>query len=199
MKTTLYYGRTDRPTFCDVWDEAEKFITDFKESKLYRVDNTESGEVPIVKDENLEMLYFLLYGRYGNSRLASRDTNQFKYTVFSIIRMYGPTWERRLEAQRDIRNLKISELQSGAISTFDVSLNPETITPEEAEMEFINQRNKTKNEKSLMDAYIGLDAILKTDVSAYFLDRFSVCFTPFPNTACPLLYEQITTIEEVEE
>lgn len=44
-----------------------------------------------LQDENVNKLYYLLYGYYGNNPLANMDINQSTYKLFSIVFMYGPT------------------------------------------------------------------------------------------------------------
>lgn len=51
-------------TFSDVWDEANKFVSEYKTSGLYDVANT-------ITDDNLNTLYYLLYAKYGNNPIAN--------------------------------------------------------------------------------------------------------------------------------
>jgi hypothetical protein len=41
--------------------------------------------------DNVSLVYYLLYARYGNNPIANRDENQFKFKIFSVIFQYGPT------------------------------------------------------------------------------------------------------------
>ena len=67
--------------FTDIYGSLNDFINDY---------NT-LGIPKTIKDESATTLYFLLYGKFGNSPIANFDENQFKYKLFSTVFMYGPT------------------------------------------------------------------------------------------------------------
>lgn len=97
----------DTKLFTEVWDEANKFLTDY----------TTAGIPATISRANATTLYYLLYARYGNTPIANYDENQFKYKVFSIIFQYGPTWEKRLSVQETLRGMQLSDLiDNGGIS-----------------------------------------------------------------------------------
>ena len=73
-------------TFSQVWDKYSKFKTDYDASPF----------TGIITNNNLEILYYLLYAKYGNSPIANFDETQFKYKLFSLIFQYGPNWEKEL-------------------------------------------------------------------------------------------------------
>ena len=62
---------------------------------------------------NAMTLYYLLYAKYGNSPIANFDETQFKYKLFSVIFMYGPTWEKKLEIQATLRGLTEAQIKTG--------------------------------------------------------------------------------------
>lgn len=70
--------------FTDVWNDVNEFKTEFTESPF-------NGAISALNPDNLSLLFYLLYARYGNNPIANRDVNQFKYKLFSIIFQYGPT------------------------------------------------------------------------------------------------------------
>ena len=74
---------TTNYTFTDVFDNVVYFVDEYKNSGLYTEINT-------ISDDNLNLTFYLLYARYGNSVISNRDVNQFKYKLFSTIFMYGP-------------------------------------------------------------------------------------------------------------
>lgn len=183
------YGNYRNRTFSDIWESAEDFISDY----------SQSGITPTISTETATTLYFLLYARYGNSTIASFDENQFKYKVFTLIFMYGPTWETRLKLQKEIRELKIEDLMKGSTAIYNTALNPSTAPSTESleELPYINSQNVNKYKKSVGDAYAQLIELLETDVTAYFLDRFKGLFLAFVAPERPLWYE--TKVEGDEE
>lgn len=100
----------------------------------------------------------MLYARYGNNPIANRDTHQFKFKIFSIIYQYGPTWEKRLAIQEDLRGLSGDDLLKGTKAIYNSALNPSTApsTGSLDELTYINSQNTTNYKKSKMDAYAQL-------------------------------------------
>lgn len=176
-------------TFTQVWDEVNKFQTDYKASGLY---DYEVGVSPhnSLTDANITLLYYMLYARYGNSPIANMDENQFKYKVFSIIFQYGPTWQKELSLQDTLRGLSEEQLIQGAKAIYNRAYGdagaPGTQTLEE--IEFVNEQNTQNFKKNKLGAYAELLSLLKTNVSDVFLNRFKVCFKKFVAPEFPILY-----------
>ena len=90
----------DTKLFTEVFDDAGTFVYYY----------TNIGIPTTISDANATTLYYLLYARYGNSPIANYDEEQFKYKIFSIIFQYGPTWEKRLDVQKTLRDMQLSDL-----------------------------------------------------------------------------------------
>ena len=178
--------------FTQVWDEADEFVDEYKASGLYT-------DVSKISDDSAELLFYLLYARYGNNPLANRDVNQFKYKIFSIIFQYGPAWEKELAVQKAIRDLEESDIRQGSKAIYNQALNPQTEpgTGSLDELTYINQQNTTNYKKSPLEGYAILLDLLKKDVTNEFLNRFQKCFKVFVSAEKPLLY--VTDIEEEED
>lgn len=176
------YGNFPNRTFSDIFPEADEFINEYKESKLY---------TDINKIENIETLYYLLYARYGNSTISSFDEGQFKYKVFSTIFMYGPTWEARLKIQSKIRALNDDEIQKGSYMINNVSLNPSNppINDSMEPLKTINQQNFNGWKKSPLEGYNNLISLLDTDVTEEFIGKFKKLFLTVVEPNLPLYYE----------
>lgn len=174
------YGNYRQVKFTDVWQTAESFVTDYKSN----------GIETTISDKTATTLYYLLYSRYGNSVLASSDTNRFKYDVWATIFSYGPTWEKRLEIQNKLRNLTDDELFTGATQIYNHAYNPGTAPSTNTldELTAINEQNTSKNKKGKMDAYAMLIALLETDVTESFLDKFKKLFLKVVQPELPLWY-----------
>ena len=89
------YGINRQISFSDAFEDANAFLDEWKESGLYK-----SG---LVADSSILTLYYLLYGRYGNSKISSSDINIFKYQLWGITFKYAPTWEKNLDIQSKLR------------------------------------------------------------------------------------------------
>ena len=183
------YGNYRTRKFTDIFESFEVF----KEF---------SNNCPIpqgITDESLETLYYLLYARYGNSHITSSDENQWVFKVFSTIFMYGPTWEKRLEIQQNLRDLDLNELRESAKTIYNHAFNPSTqpATDDTGEhiMDYINDQNVTLHRRSKTDAYALLITLLDTDVTKEFIDRFKKLFLTIVEPELPLWYITDNDIE----
>lgn len=181
----------DTMLFCDVWDDAEGFVTDYKSSGLY-------SNVNKISDASASTLFYLLYAKYGNNPIANRDVNQFQYKVFSIIFEYGPTWEKELSIQKSLRDMTTADIQKGSFAMYNQALNTQNEPAADTTdpLKFINSQNTTRYTKSPLDGYAMLESLLSADVTKAFIDRFKVCFKTFVRPENPLLYVTDTEDEE---
>lgn len=181
------YGNYRTRQFKQIFPDTDTFVSEVRASDL-----------SILEEKDLNIIYALLYARYGNSTIASDDENQFKYAVYSTIFMYGPTWAKRLEVQEVLRNMSIEELQLGGKAIYNTALNPggPPSTQSIEELTYINQQNTTNYRKSKLEAYSLLVSLLETDITKAFIDKFSKLFITIVQPDYPLYY--ITTPEEQE-
>ena len=100
MSNVEMFPQYDTKLMTDVWSQASDFLTDYQNV----------GIPTTISTTNANTLYYLLYAKYGNTPIANYDENQWKYKVFSIIYQYGPTWEKRLDVQKTLRELQLSDL-----------------------------------------------------------------------------------------
>lgn len=179
------YGNYRTRTFSDIWENVDAFLYDYNNN----------GITASISDTSATTLYYLLYARYGNSNIASSDENQFKYKVFSIIFSYGPTWEKRLEVQEELRNMDLEELRESAKAIYNHSYNPSTAPSTDTldELTTINDQNVTKHKRSKTDAYALLLSLLETDVTTGFIDKFKKLFLTIVEPELPLWY--VTELE----
>lgn len=177
-----YYGGYRTKTFAETFDSAESF----KEAYL------NCGIPPkFAKEETITTLFYLLYGTYGTSHFAGyRDENQTLYQLFSIIYMYGPTWEKRLTMQEEIRVLSLDRVRHGGHTIYNKALNPDEApsTDYTNQLPYINEQNTANYVKSEVEAYAIIESLLETDVTKSFLDRFKPIFLTSVAPTYPLLY-----------
>lgn len=150
----------------------------------------------------INTLFYLLYARYGNSSIASSDTMQFKYKLWTIIFEYGINWAKRLDVQQKIRDLSLEEtitsggttmlnpLYVGTQQINNSALNPATapVTSSLESLTKIDQQNTINKKRSMTDAWTALLALLETDVSTDFLDKFKGLFLTVVSPQDPLWY-----------
>ena len=167
-------------TFNQVWKDYNLFKTDYDASPftgaIHEGEVIEGKTIP----NNLEILYYLLYAKFGNSFITNLDENQWKFKVFSTIWKYGPAWEKKLEIQANLKELDIKseDFLKGARAIYNKALNPETdpSTAALTELTYINEQTTTNYKKSKMDALAQLWNLIATDVTDSFLERFAPLF-----------------------
>ena len=185
------YGNYRNRTFADIYPEVEQFEQDYTDFNTGMLDNGVSGTA-------LYTIWMLLHARYGNSTVASANEEQFKLKLFTTIFMYGPTWEKRLEIQKQIRELDIEDIRQGGKAIYNTALNPgqKVVSGDDpnsgtntlTELKYINQQNTTNYKKSLPEAYSILIELLNTDVTSKFLAQFAKLFLKVVTPEVPLWY-----------
>ena len=183
------YGNYRTRTFNDIYPTFEDFKDDVA---IYN----SIGLNPNFKENTNQTLFYLLSARYGNSSVANSDENQFKLKLFSTIFQYGPTWEKRLSIQTDLRALTEDELLTGTKQINNHSYNPSTAPSTDTldELTTINEQTSTKYKKSKMDAYANLMALLEKDVTEEFMNKFKKLFLIIVEPQLPLWY--LTEVED---
>lgn len=149
-------------------------------------------KIPLmIKQTNAETLYYLLYAKFGNSHIASSDENQFKYKLAQIIFSYGPTWEKRLELQEELRGLTEDELRLASQTILNHAYNPSTdpVNDTRQIMDKLDQQNVRYTDRGILDGYERLLILLDTDVTDEFLRKFSRLFIKFVYPGGHLYYE----------
>ena len=145
-----------------------------------------------------ELLFYLLYSRYGNSHISYSDEHQFVYSLFSIIMNYGPAWAKRLAIQDELNKLSLeegSDIYRGSKAIYNHAYNPgtEPSTQTLTELPQINEQNTTNYRKSKLEGLANLEALIETDVTEEFLTKFRKLFIKVVAPDRPLLY---TTYQE---
>ena len=174
------YGNYRQVKFTDVYPDADTFVTDYNKSALPTT----------ISNDTATTLYYLLYSRYGNSVIASSDTNRFKYDLFATIFSYAPTWEKRLDVQEKLREMSDAELFTGQTTINNHSFNPSTApsTSTLDELTTINEQVTQKGKRDKLTAYVELSRALWTDVTEQFLDKFQKLFLIILQPELPLWY-----------
>lgn len=177
------YGNFRNFKFSDIWDNATDFLADYKDNGIY-----DASEGFRLTDNHVNLVFYLLYARYANSVIASSDPTQFAYKVWSIMFEYGPTWEKQLEIQKNLRNLTEAEIKSGAEQIHNHAFNPsqEPATDAYSALGYTNEQTASKYKKGVLDGYNELLVLLKTDVTKAFIDRFSKLFLTIVEPELPL-------------
>lgn len=180
-----YYGNYRSRTFSDIFYSEEGDSFDYFKEKFN--ETTFSG---CVSNDYLEKIFWLLYARYGNSHIASSDENQFVYKLAATIYSYGPNWARKMEIQSDLRSMTMDQIRDGGKTINNHSYNPSTApsTSSLDELTTIDDQNTSNYRKSALSASTELWAILNSDITKEFTDKFKKLFLTIVNPELPLWY-----------
>ena len=187
----------DTKLFCEIYDNAEDFVSEYKASGLY---DAVSGQLNnSLSDKDATVLFYLLYAKYGNNPIANYDENQFKYKLFATIFQYGPAWSKKLEIQNKLRELSDDEIRLGSKAIYNHAYNPSTdpSTASLEELTAINEQNTTNYKKSKLEAYGTLWDLVVADVTEAFLKKFEKLFKQFISPERTWIY--VTDLEEEED
>lgn len=187
-----YYGSYRQVRFTDVFPDADTFMDEYHESEVLN---------DYITDGDSRTIYYLLYSHYGNSTIASSDTNRFKYSLWTTIFSFAPTWKAKLKIQDELRALlnDPDSLFAGVTQINNHAYNPGTppSTGTTEEVEGINEQHVTKYKKDKMAGYAMLWQLLENDVTMDFLNKFKKLFLTIVQPERPLWY--VSDIEGGEE
>lgn len=199
MRTDYQVFRTR--TFAEIFtpDQEDKDAGRTESVDVFVYTYKHIGITPIITDTTATNLFYLLYASYGNSHIAASDETQFIYRLFSIVFMYGPSWEKRLSIQANLRALTEDDIIQGSKQILNHAYNPgvEPSTDSLEELEAINEQNTQNYKRSKLDAYGALWDLISLDVTKAFLDKFKDLFIKIIASGKPLLY--VTEEDEEEE
>lgn len=194
------YGNFRNYTFSDMYPTLDAFLNGYKDSFgdfiSFGYNNVEIPKK--LTEENIKTLYYLLYGQYGGSTIIGDDQFKWCYQLWSTVFMYGPTWEKRLKIQDEIRAMTIDEAIKGSVSINNQSLNPSEAPVADSDdiLKTINTQTVNKYNKSKVEGYQYLIDLLETDVTKMFLDKFKVLFLKIVAPQEPLWYTTEITQED---
>ena len=183
-------------TFTQIWDEYSAFLEDYlslPEGMQVMKKKTTEG---VDSYPTLNVLFYLLYARYGNNPITNFDEEQFKYKLFGIIFSKGPYWEKKLDIQNALRGLQEDDIIKGGKAIYNAATNPsdDPSTSTLEELDYINSQNTTNYVKTKMEGYAQLMSLLEEDVTSRFIDEFKILFKTFVRPEHPILY-----VEETED
>lgn len=194
------YGSSRTRSFADIFPDFETFQEAWSNTVFSQQAVALSQTIPEAGTEgpqNLLLIYQLLLARYANSTIASSDENRFVLQCMATIFQYAPAWIKRLEIQHTLHEMDLSsdEFLRGSAMISNISLNPseDPGTDTMSALSTINQQNTNIQKRDKFKALAILEELLKTDITASFIDRFRVLFRTIVAPQRPLFY---TTEEE---
>lgn len=178
--------------FCEIYPAVDNFLADFELDSSGK--RTKYGIEKNITDDQLTTTYYLIFSRFGNTAINTNfDLTRWKMNLQVIIYSYAPEYFKKMEIQEKIRNLSLSDLQTGAKTIMNTAMNPEVepSTSSLEELDYINQQNTSNSRLSIADAY-GLQwEMLHSRLTEEFVAKFKPLFSKFTLKDKPLwLYEE---------
>ena len=178
------YGCYRTRKFCEIYPDFATFKANYNIA-------IPSGYMSYsLTDNELTLIYSMLLSRYGNSSIASSDEGRFMLQVSSLIFQHAPIWLKKLDIQKTLRSMSLSDLQQGTFSIHNHAYNPSAAptTTTTTELTKIDDQNTSRWVKSPLEAYANLIALLENDVTEEFLQKFRKLFIQFVEPELPLWY-----------
>jgi len=180
------------------WNNVDNFLADWKASPIYSLQGSWTEGSPavtkyLITDDEVKLIYWLLYSRYGNSTIASTDETRFKINLFTLMFQYAPAWLKRLEVQKSIRGLDLeNDLRSGDESFVNNALNPQNSPSNNVReaLPYINSQTVQTSKKSKIRALAEVWNALAMDVTEEFINKFKGLFIQVVTPNGPLLFEE---------
>lgn len=175
-------GEYCNPSFGEVFNSPASFLEGYHNC----------GIPTTITDDTATTLFYLLYAKFGSSPIRSNDPNLFSYKVFMTVFQYGPTWEKRLDIQEELRKLSLTdgELFLGGKAIYNHAMHdgsaPTTATL--TELAYIDSQNTTNHKYSKVDGLASLMSLLEKDVTEEFLDKFTKLFSKWLAPDEPIYY-----------
>lgn len=192
-----YYGSFRTRTFYEIFPDLETFREALNETPFKTILQT-SGEEPAFP---LDIVYGLLFARYGNSHSAFSSEAIFRSNIFSTLFMYGPSWSKRLQIQQKVRQLNEEEAIIGHTEISNHAENPNTVptTQTTEELDYINAQNVRKQRRNKLEGYASVLALVEADVTEEFINKFRKFFIQIIAPDTPLLYRINESDYEITE
>lgn len=174
------YGNYRNVKFTDIYPDVDTFTTSQK-------------ALPIPNDlsnDNMSLIYYLLYSNYANNTIAPNDTYRFELGIANRIFQYAPTFLKKLELQKTLRDLTLADIKAGSRIIYNHSYNPSTepSTSTLTELTTIDMQNTTNYAKSDAEAIALQYSLLQDNLVSDFLRKFQKLFIQFVEPEVPLWY-----------
>ena len=162
----------DTKLFSEIWEDADKFLTDYKAYE------TNINNLNKVDDQYAKLTWQLIASKYANTPIRSNSESQFKLSVFGIMFSEAPTFVKKLDIQKKVRDLTDAELAAGETSIANAADNPdeEPTTSTMDELKYINRQNVVKQKRSKIQGLAMQSAMLEEDLSETYVRKFASLF-----------------------
>lgn len=162
----------DTKLFSEVWDDSTEFKTDYATYEA-GIDNLNK-----VDNKYVVLTWQLLASKFAQTPIRSDSVDQFKLAVFAIMASEAPTWARRLELQKSLRDMTEADLLAGETSIANRAQNPDEAPTTQTidELTYVDVQTTNKLQRSKIQAYALLDSLLQNDLCETYVHKFNSLF-----------------------
>ena len=162
----------DSKILSEIWSDADAFKADYTSYE------TAISNLNAVDNKYVVLTWQLVCSKYANTSIRSDSESQFKLSFFGIMCSEAPTWARRLEIQKSLRDLTDDQLAAGDIQIANSAINPdsEPTTNSLDELTYINHQNTQRQKRSKLTGLALLDGLLQNDLCESYVRKFSPLF-----------------------
>lgn len=162
----------DTKLFSQIWEDSTEFKADYL---IYEsgIDNLNK-----IDDKYVVLTWQLLASKFAQTPIRTNSVDQFKLSVFGIMASEAPTWARRLELQKSLRDMTEADLLAGETSIANRAQNPDEAptTATLDELSYIDVQTTNKMKRSKIQAYALLDSLLQNDLCEIYVHKFNSLF-----------------------
>ena len=162
----------DTKLLSQIWSNAASFVADYNsyEAAINNINKIDEAYVAFT--------WQLVCSKYANTPIRSNSESQFRLSFFGIMASEAPTWVRRLEIQKSLRELTDDQLSAGDIQISNSASNPdeEPTTNTLDELTYVNHQNTQRQKRSKLTGLALLDGLLQNDLCESYVRKFSVLF-----------------------
>ena len=182
-----YYGAYQTRTFGEIFPSDTAFANFYSTCGIPAM--LESGTA--YNKFNINTIYALLCANYMNSHIKSSSEDRFKLKVMEIIYKLGPTWQREMYLQDQIRKMTMEDMMKGSDALYNHARHPDTepATSAREHLPYIDEQNATLYNKDKVKALLENMTALDDRTTDRFLSKFKNLFIQIAYPGRTLDYE----------
>lgn len=160
--------------FCEYYNTFDDFKTKYNAMPTF---------LKVLNDAQLEKVYYLLMGEYGNSSFANMSVEISNQRIFNTIYEFAPIYFKKREIQEAILalNMNSDDVLAGTTAIYNSAANDGSLpsTQTTNELGYIDNQNVTKYKRTKLEGYANYYDLLSNDPSKDFIAKFRPIFSKF--------------------
>lgn len=160
--------------FCEYYDSFDTFKSKYNELP---------AGLKVVTETQLEVIYYLLMGQYGNSSFGNLSIELANQRVFNTIYQYAPIYLKKRQITDAILALQLDsdDVLGGTTAIYNSAANDGSLptTQTTSEIGYVDSQNVTKYKRTKLEGYSNYYELLNNDATKDFLSKFKSLFAKY--------------------